>query len=167
MRQKIGIGFASLAVAMFGVALIAALNEEPDTPTDESSLIADEPIPTDFLNDFDADDEATPAPTKKATTTSNTSRSGSTTRRAAAPAAPAGPTEEPDDNSIPPGYFENSCGGNGSDGSAGGGGGGCGGGNAAPGQQPQPTEETGDNRPDTNQERIAAGAETAETPKRS
>jgi hypothetical protein len=35
MRQKIGIGFASLAVAMFAVALLSALNEPPNEAGDE------------------------------------------------------------------------------------------------------------------------------------
>ncbi|HYZ93693.1 MAG TPA: hypothetical protein VFA34_15075, partial [Actinomycetota bacterium] len=135
MRQRIGIAFASLAVAMFGVALIASLNDSNDP--DESSELSN-PEPTGLFDDLQIDD-STPAPSvvtaapKKATGTARRSSGARRTTTAAAP-APA-PTEEPD-GTIPPGYT--SCNGNGADGSAGGGGGGCGGGSpgAAPPQQP-------------------------------
>ncbi len=139
MRQRIGIAFASLAVAMFGVALIASLN---DSGKDESSIIANNPEPTGLFDDLQIDD-STPAPSvtsqpaKKATTT----RRSTTTRRTTTQAAPA-PTPVPEEPSgtIPADYFN--CSGNGADGSAGGGGGGCGGGSpgGAPPSQPNPNE---------------------------
>lgn len=137
MRQRIGIGFASLAVAMFGVALIVALNESPeDTPSDQSSLTANEPEATGLFDDLQIDEAApsaqpeTPAPVSRPSSRRST---GSTNRPAPVPQAPV--ETDDDDGTVPADYYTNSCGGNGSDGSAGGGGGGCGGGHSAPATQ--------------------------------
>lgn len=161
MRQKIGIGFASLAVAMFAVALLSALNEPPNEANEQSSLVADEPIPTDFLNDFESDNYSpTPAPSARSSTTSR--RSTTPTRRAAAPApqAPA-PTAVPegDDNQIPADYYQQTqgCGGNGSHGDSGGGGGGCGGGDPGAQWEPPPPDEGSEEDEPSREEEIAAG----------
>jgi hypothetical protein len=134
VRQRIGIAFASLAVAMFGVALIASLNDSSGKKSNESSVVVDQPIPTDFLDDLNFD-EASPAPSSDASTSSSARRSTSRGTSAAKPAAKAAAPAPTEDHGMPPpGYFQNTCNGNGSDGDNGGGGGGCGGG--APGAPP-------------------------------
>jgi hypothetical protein len=96
MRQKIGIGFASLAVAMFGVALLAAVNEKPRDAegTEQSSLIFDDhgqdPFaapPPDLAPEEDA------APQKASTTTSRRPAA----RRPVTRTAGATPTPKPQD----------------------------------------------------------------------
>src|ERR671922_133889 len=118
MRQRIGIAFASLAVAMFGVALIASLNDNGNEASDESSVIANDPSPTGLFDDLEID-EAPPAPSteaspENATTSRRTTRRRSTTARQASAPAPVA-EEEDDGGAPPPGFFESGCSGNGSD----------------------------------------------------